>query len=113
MADGGESELGGRRLVGLGLLLDPGGDVQRPHLAEGAYVGLLAPVEKVLDGRKIGAPGMAVADVGGEEFEEALTGIAVGGGDDGRQCARGGSERDQIRHALPSVSVYDNVLYHV
>ena len=109
VADGGEPELGGRRLVRLGLLLDPGGDVQRPHVAERGDASGLAPVEKVLHGRQVGAPGMTVADVGGEEFQEPLAGIAIGRGDDRRQCARGGSERDQIRHALPSVSVHDNI----
>jgi hypothetical protein len=32
-------------------LLDPGGDVQRPHVAKGSNAGLLAPIEKVLYGR--------------------------------------------------------------
>jgi hypothetical protein len=51
---------------------------------------------------------MPVADIGGEEFQEALARVVIGRRDDGRQRARGGSERYQIRHALPSVSVYDN-----
>jgi hypothetical protein len=90
VADGGEPELGGRRLVGLGLLLDPGGDVKRPHITERADAGILAPVEKVLHGA-VGAPRMGVADIGGEEFKEPLAGIAVGRGDNRRQCARASS----------------------
>jgi len=29
---------------------------------------------------------MEVMDIGGEEFEEVLAGVVIGGGDDGRQC---------------------------
>ena len=93
----------------LALLFDPGGDMQGPHLAERSYAGARAPVEKVLHGRAVGPPGMPVADLGGEELEEVLAAVGIGGGDDGGQCARGSSQRDQIRHALPSVSVHDNI----
>ena len=88
MADGGEPELGSGRLMRLALLLDPGGDMERPHLAEGADAGRFAPVEEVLHRGEVGAPGMAVADIGGEEFKEALAGVVVGGHDDGRQRPR-------------------------
>jgi len=75
VADGGEPELGGGRLVRLGLLLDPGGDMQRPDITKRGDAGILAPVEKVLHGRPVGARGMAVANIGGEEFKEPLAGI--------------------------------------
>jgi hypothetical protein len=66
MANGGQPLLGGGRLVGLALLLDPGGDMQRTDFAEGASAGDFAPVEEILHGRAVGAPGMRVADSGGK-----------------------------------------------
>jgi hypothetical protein len=103
VADGREPELGGRRLMGPALPLDPGGDVQRPHLAEGSNAGRFAPVEKIFHRGEVGAPGMGVTEIGGEEFEEALAGVVIGGHDDGRQRPYFGSERYQMSHALPSV----------
>ncbi len=44
----------------------------------------LAPAEELGDGLGVGGPRVAVADVGGEEFEEAAGGTVAGVGDDRR-----------------------------
>ena len=44
---------------------------------------LLAPAEELGDGLGVGGPGVGVADVGGEELEEAAGGLVAGVGDEG------------------------------
>ncbi len=47
---------------------------------------VLAPAEELADRQAVGPAGVAVAEVGGEELEEALPRILAGGSDDSRQC---------------------------
>jgi hypothetical protein len=74
-----------RRLGQLALqFLDIGGDVQRLHIAQArqspalAEAAPLAPVGKAARGLVIGAARILVADIGGEEAEEALGGFRIG-----------------------------------
>jgi hypothetical protein len=46
---------------------------------------LLAPIEELPDGQGVGHPGVAVADVGGEELDEALARVGAGCRDSSRQ----------------------------
>ena len=74
------------------MLLDAGRRVRRPELLDvgGHMHGLeepelgqppaLAPAEEVRNGQSIGLPGVAVADVGGEELDEAPGRGLAGGG---------------------------------
>ena len=66
--------------------LDPGGDVYRLDV-EQAEAGLVAPVEELSDRPVVGAARVRVADVGGEEFDEAAAGVPAARGD---QCRDGG-----------------------
>jgi hypothetical protein len=52
----------------------------------------LKPVEEFRRGSRIGATGVRVSNLRGEEFEEAIRGARAGGGDQGRSV-RGG-DRD-------------------
>ena len=74
VADRGELLLDGRRRHLAGLRLDPGRDVQRRDLRQRRHAGVGAPGQKLRDGAAVGAPRVRVADVGGEEFEEADAG---------------------------------------
>ncbi len=73
--------LDGRRGHRLGL--DIGGDMQRPDCGEPKIV-LFAPAEELGCGRHIRCARVAIADGGGEEFEEMLAGFITGCGDDCR-----------------------------
>ena len=46
----------------------------------------LAPAEELADRLGIGGPGVGVADIDGEEFEEAAGGVVADVGDDGRDA---------------------------
>ena len=74
------------------LPLDPGGDVQRLHRGDRGHAVVLAPRQEVGHGAGVGAPGVRVADGGGEELEEADAGPLAGRGHQGRKnrsCGRG------------------------
>ena len=85
-ADGGQVLLdgGGGDLRSLAELLDVGGDVHRLDVGQGQAVPL-APGEEIAGGTGVGSPGVAVADGGGEELDEAFGGLVAGVGDDGGQ----------------------------
>jgi hypothetical protein len=50
-----------------------------------AKAGLVAPVEKSACGPVIGFAGIWIADVGGEEFDEAAAGVLAARGDQSRR----------------------------
>ena len=73
-AHGGQPLLDGRRRKSAPEALDPGGDVHRLDVKQ-TKAGLVAPVEEFAGGAVIGFAGVRVADVGGEEFDEAAAGV--------------------------------------
>ena len=54
--------------------LDVGGDMHRLHILQPAKTALLAPDEEGARRPGVGRPGVAVADIDGEELEEAPSG---------------------------------------
>jgi hypothetical protein len=64
--------------------LDPGGDVHRLDGADRRHAGGRAPGQEFIGGAGIGPARVRVADVGGEEFEEAHRGALAGSGDERR-----------------------------
>ena len=91
MTDRGEALLDGRRGSFAAKLLDVGRDVQRLHVGDRGDAGALAPGQKFPRRLGVGAARVLVADVGGEEFEEAQRGVVAGGGDEGWNWQRRGS----------------------
>ncbi len=77
MADRGEALLDGRRGSLAAELLDIGGDVQRLHVGDRRDAGALAPGQELPRRLGVGAARVPVADVGGEEFEEARASASV------------------------------------
>ena len=71
MADCGEALFDGRRGAFAAELLDIGGDVQRLHVGERRDAGALAPGQEFPRRLAVGRGVLPVADVGGEEFDEA------------------------------------------
>ena len=71
VTDRGEALFDGRRGSLTAELLDVGRDMQRPHVDDRGDAGALAPGQKFPRRLRIGAARILVADVGGEEFEEA------------------------------------------
>jgi hypothetical protein len=65
--------------------LDPGGDVHRLDGADRRHAHARAPRQEFIGGAGIGAAGVRVTDVGGEEFEEAYAGSFAGGDDERRK----------------------------
>jgi hypothetical protein len=57
--------------------------VQRLHIAERGYPVFLAPGQEESDGMAVGYPGIAIADVGGEELQETPRRLLAAGGDEG------------------------------
>jgi hypothetical protein len=68
-----------------GLLLDPGGDVQRLNGGDRGHAVILAPSHEVSDGAAVGPLRVRVADVRREEFQEAPAGAFAGGRDECRE----------------------------
>jgi hypothetical protein len=56
-------------------------------------------MQKILCSSSRGAARVRVADVGGEEFQEAHASPLAGGGDECRQRGRG--DRDELVHVVP------------
>ncbi len=81
-ADGGEVLLDGGGRSGFGQRLDVGGDVHRLDVEEGQAMPL-APGEEIADGPGVCLAGVAVADGGGVELDEASACLLPGVGDDG------------------------------
>src|SRR6516164_5630329 len=79
---------------------DPRGDVHRLDGADRRHADARAPGQEFIGGASAGAARVRVADVGGEEFEEAHAGAIAGGGDKRRECCR--SDRDQLFHFTAS-----------
>ena len=87
MPDRGEALLDGRRGSLAAELLDVGRDVQRLHVGDRGDAGALAPGQKFPRRLRVGAARVLVADVGGEEFEEADLRALAGGDDGAGTCA--------------------------
>ena len=68
--------------------LDPGRNVHRLHGADRRHADARTPGQKFIRGAGIGSARVRVADVGGEEFEEARRGTLAGGGDKRRERGR-------------------------
>ena len=85
MTDRGEPLLYARRCQLARAGLDPGGDVHRLHGGDRRHAGGRAPGQEFIGSAGIGAARVRVADVGGEEFEEAHAGALAGGGDERRE----------------------------
>jgi hypothetical protein len=77
-------------------LLDVGGHGRRLDRVQ-PQAALLAPIEELPDGQGIGHPGVAVADVGGEELDEALARVGAGRRDRGRQRLEAGANKRRRR----------------
>ena len=80
MAERGELLFDGRRGDFPAQGFNPGGDMERLHGGERTHAVRLAPGEEFRDGPPVGFAGIAVADVRGEEIDEApRRGLAAGG----------------------------------
>ena len=99
MADRGKPLLGGRRRSRAGQLLDVAGDVHRLHGRDRRHAVILAPGQKFAHRLRVGAAGVAVANVGGEEFDEALLRALAGGDDEGRGGV-GRAEGDELSYSF-------------
>src|SRR5229473_2715444 len=82
-ADGREPLFDRRRRKSAAYILDPGRDVHGFDVKQLDEAGLVAPVEKFAGGTIVGFAGIRVADVGGEEFDEAPAGMPAARSD---QC---------------------------
>ena len=96
---------GGQVLLDRGLrrlgaeLLDVGGDAERLDLVQ-LELALVAPVEELFHRARVGHARVAVADVGGEELDEAAAGAFALGADNGRQRVQAGADQRRRRHDL-------------
>jgi len=72
-------------------LLDVGGDEEGLELAE-RKASRLTPAEKPSDGPGVGAPGVGVADLGGEELDKSPPGALAGPVDDGGEVEDGAGD---------------------
>ena len=88
-----DRRLGGGRLQ----RLDIGGDMQRLDIGQLADVVTLDPSEERTRCPVIGHARVAVADAGGEEFEEATRGMLAGVSDHRRHRQAGGGRADRPR----------------
>ena len=103
VAQCGQAELGGRRGSRLAQLLDVGGNMLALDRRELRDAFRLKPVEEFRRGARIGAAGVRVADVGGEEFEEAIRRARTGGGDQGRSAKATTGQAGSCRERLSRI----------
>jgi hypothetical protein len=102
MTQGGEAQLRGRRGARLLQLLDIGGNIDALDGRELRHAARLKPVEEVQSRARVGAARVRVANVGGEEFKEAIGGALATSGDEGGSAV--GEDRNELIHGLPHVS---------
>ena len=98
LLDGGRGELALQ-------VLNESGDVDRLHLGEPADAVVLTPGRKAAGGIEVGAAGVGVVELGGEEFEDAL-GCLWGGREKGSGmlfCA--GGDVQFSAHGCTSVAI--------
>ena len=81
--------------------LDPGRDMHRLDGGDRRHADARAPGQEFLRGAGIGPPRVRVADVGGEEFEEAHRSALAGGSDQCRQRRR--VDRNEQAHGYRSL----------
>ena len=91
MTQSGKTKLRGRRGSRALQFLDVGRDVNALDVRELRHAFGREPIEKLRRRARIGPARVRVADVGGEEFEEALGSVVAEVGDDGRDGEGGGS----------------------
>jgi hypothetical protein len=73
-------------------------------MRDGRYAGDFAPRQKFRHGAAVGAPRVRVADVCGEEFEEARARPVAGRGDqDGNRKGRGREVGELVHEQTPRV----------
>jgi hypothetical protein len=87
-------------------LLDARGDGQRVDVVE-LQAPVLTPVKELLDRTCISGPRVAVADIGGEEFDEAAAGALA---DNRGQLLKPGT--DQRRWRRQRLGQQDRLLWH-
>lgn len=95
-ADRGEVLLDGRPRARLAGFLHPSGDMHGLHVSEVVEAVAPAPGRELARGLKVGAAGMVVGDVGGEELPEAALRAGI------REEKRGGSGRAE-RGGFPAL----------
>ena len=108
MPDRGEALLDGRRGSLAAKLLDVGGDVQRLHVGDRRDAGALAPGQEFPRRLRVGAARVRVADVGGEEFEEARR--RAGRTAATRAGLRGGSEGSEMVHVVGAAALRSSMM---
>src|ERR1019366_8091179 len=79
----------------LGKLLDIGGDMHALDRRKLPYPSRGEPVEKFHGGARIGAARVRIADIGGEEFKEAIRRALADGGDESMGAV---GEDDELVH---------------
>jgi hypothetical protein len=110
MTQGGEAQFRGRGSARLLQLLDIGGNMDALDDRKLPRAARLKPVEE-FDGRaRIGAARMRIANVGGEEFKEAIGRARAGGCNEGRGAVDDGDELVQGFTTLFKSIVYPAAL---
>src|SRR3954451_12280909 len=82
--DGGEVLLNGRGGMSMAEFLYISGDVDRTHRRNRGHAVVLQPSPERADRPHVGPAGVRVADLGGEELQEAVGGAITGGIDQSR-----------------------------
>jgi hypothetical protein len=97
MAQGGEAQFRGRSGTRLLQLLDIGGDMHALDCRDLRHAASREPVEEFQSRARIGAARVRVANVGGEEFKEAIGGARAGGADKGGSAV---GDKDELVHTV-------------
>ena len=88
-------------------LLDIGGDMHALDRRELSYPSRGKPIEEFDGGARIGAARVRIADIGGEEFKEAIRRALADGGDEGRGAV---GEDDKLGHnRRPGFKIVENL----
>ena len=103
-----QAQLRGRRGSRLLQLLDIGGDMHALDGGDARDAARLQPIEEFDGGARIGAARVRIADIGGEEFKEAIGGALADGGDEGGGAVSEGNklahEISTDRHSKPAAT---------
>ncbi len=103
-ANAGEMLLDGRSFAHLAQLLDIGRHMHRLHVLDARDASALGPAQERAGRLPIRRPSVSVADLDGEEFQKAPSGIFTGLRDERRKPWPGGSIGDDFSyHNLPQV----------
>src|SRR5579863_529743 len=99
LTNGGQMLFDGRLSERAAELLDVRRDRDRFDIVK-LQPAFIAPVEEAFDGARIGGPRVAIADTGGEEFDEAAAGALALGAHDRRQRLEAGPDQRRRRDDL-------------